>query len=230
MAPLNVGALVASLDIIAVPVFPASTVIGFAIIPVKLPDNIAVLLPLESPSIIGPVPKAAATLPNTVPDLIVTPLEKVLVPDNANCEVELFWMTPPVTLVPMTEEMVVSPVPEPELVTEPPLLRELVWIVIPPEEFALSVRFWLPVIPPDIIHNPDPDELKVFILEFRTIAPLMVRGEVLVWDIPVTLAPIAEDIVTVPEPEPELVMVPLLFTEFVETVKLPVLFALNVRF
>ena len=72
----------------------------------------------------------------------------MLGPERIKLLVELFSVTP-VTLVPMTELIVVAPVPAPILVTVPVLLMDPVAKVIVPEvAFSLMVRLLEPVIPP----------------------------------------------------------------------------------
>ena len=72
----------------------------------------------------------------------------MLGPERIKLLVELFSVTP-VTLVPMTELIVVAPVPTPVLVTVPVLLIEPVTKVIVPEvAFSLMVRLLEPVTPP----------------------------------------------------------------------------------
>lgn len=107
----------------------------------------------------------------------------------------------------MIEDMVVVPDPEPELVIVPPLFAEV--IANPPVLLALRVRFWLPIMVP-IVHSPDPVELKVFLFASRVTTLVIVRSDAPVWDIPVTLVPIAEDMVVVPLPDPELAKLPVL--------------------
>src|SRR5262249_57485617 len=79
------------LPIVSVPVVPLASAIGRAIVsPVVPTSSVALALPLVSPSVIVPAPKAFALVaPRTVPDLIVNPpvkvfaLEKVAVPAPA---------------------------------------------------------------------------------------------------------------------------------------------------
>ena len=57
--------------------------------------------------------RLAAPESSNVPDVIVTlPLIVELFPDKTKFELALFWVSP-VTLVPMTELIVVAPVPAP---------------------------------------------------------------------------------------------------------------------
>ena len=73
-----------------------------------------------------------------------------MAPLKAKVEVALFCVTL-VTLEPMTELIVVVPLPVPELVIEP------TWLTLPPErarppvEFACSARLPVPVTPPLIV-------------------------------------------------------------------------------
>jgi hypothetical protein len=55
--------------ILSVPELPAATVMGFATVRDDAIKSVALLLPLESPSVILPVPREAALVPwLTVPD------------------------------------------------------------------------------------------------------------------------------------------------------------------
>ena len=83
--------------------------------------------------------------------------------------------------------------------------------------------------PPEKVHRPDPVEVKVLTVLLSATALLMVRGLVLVWLMAVTFVPMTALIVMVPEPAPELVIVPVLFTLAVESVAMPVLLELRVR-
>lgn len=72
---------------IARPELPDATVIGFGKITLPPPIRVALLLPLESPMVIVPLPlppKALATVPSTVPDRIERPPVKVFTPDNVS--------------------------------------------------------------------------------------------------------------------------------------------------
>ena len=80
----------------------------------------------------------------------------------------------------MTEEMVTAPEPDPEFVTVPALFSDTVEIVKLPVLLALNVRFWLPVMPPDIVQSPVPVEVKVLRLASRVMLLLMVSGDVFV--------------------------------------------------
>jgi len=93
----------------------------------------------------------------SVPEEIVVAPVKVLAPESVRVEVELFWVTP-VTFAPMTELMVTPPVPEPELVTVPVLLRLTVEMVIPAALVLLfcRMRFCAPVMPPLRVSKPVP--------------------------------------------------------------------------
>ena len=68
-----------------------------------------------------PKPVAPAWLLLTVPLITLRPLVKVFRPLIANVPAP-FWMTPPLTFVPITPAIDVEPVPVPELVIEPVLL------------------------------------------------------------------------------------------------------------
>ena len=60
----------------------------------------------------------------------------------------LFWVTP-VTLTPMTELIVVAPVPAPILVMVPALFKAPVEkVIVPLVPFSLMVRLLAPVTPP----------------------------------------------------------------------------------
>jgi len=149
MAPLKVEA--ALLVMVAVPVLPDATVIGFANGPANPPLNVALALPLPSPIVMTLefAPNAfALVVPLTVPDLIVKPPVNVFTPLSTRVEVELFSTTP-VTLVPMMLLIVVAPVPAPMLVTVPVLLTVAVESVrVPVVELLLMVRLLVPVTPP----------------------------------------------------------------------------------
>lgn len=133
-----------------------------------------------SPIVIAPVPEPpkalALVVPKTVPALIVNPPVKVLTPDKVNCDVALFWMTP-VTLVPMTELMVVVPLPAPELVIVPILLIETVERVVVLVFVVLIITLPVPVMPPD---NVNVLAALIVKLLFSVIAPLKVALTVLV--------------------------------------------------
>ena len=101
--------------ILSVPELPAATVMAFAA--VRVPDimSVALLLPLESPSVILPVPREVALVDwLTVPDLIVIPpLHPVLVPVMLNVPSPLLMIPPVPETAPV--ERVVFP--------EPPIVR-----------------------------------------------------------------------------------------------------------
>ena len=102
------------------------------------------------------VPIAPATVPVTVPVLIRSPPVKVLLFERMRSEVELSWITPPVTPVPMTEDIMTLPVPLPELVIVPVLFADVVEIVMPLAVLPLflSVRLPVPVMPPETVMAP----------------------------------------------------------------------------
>ena len=89
----------------------------------------------------------------------------------------------PVTLVPMTAEMVVVPVPVPELVMVPALLSGVAETVKAPELLALKVTLPVPVMPVtalDIVNRDVPVDVNTFSVPLVVvIAPLIVRAEVL---------------------------------------------------
>jgi hypothetical protein len=101
--------------ILNVPELPAATVMAFAA--VRVPDiiSVALLLPLESPSVIMPVPREVALVDwLTVPDLIVIPpLHPVLFPVMLNVPDPLLMIPPVPETAPV--ERVVFP--------EPPIVR-----------------------------------------------------------------------------------------------------------
>ena len=105
----------------SVPVVPVASTIGLANV-LPSPWSVAAVLPLVSPIVIVPVPEPpkadVLVVPLNVPALMVSPPVKVLAPDRVSCEVAEFC-TMPVTLVPMTAEMVEVPLPEPKLVIVP---------------------------------------------------------------------------------------------------------------
>ena len=94
-APLKI--LAALLVIFSVlPLLPAATVIGLANVPANPPLSVASALPLESPIVIGPVPKALAlVVPETVPALMVRPPEKVLAPERVTVPAVFFVIVTP---------------------------------------------------------------------------------------------------------------------------------------
>jgi len=139
-----------ALLMVAVPILPAATVTGLVYVPAKPTYNVELLLPLESPITIVPAPKLLVpVVPRTQPFFIVRLPVNVLTPVKVNDEVELFWTTP-VTLVPMTELIVVAPEPAPELVIVPVLLTDTVERVMMPIPVAFNVIFpiLVPVTPP----------------------------------------------------------------------------------
>ena len=89
----------------SVPVVPSRTMILFAWLPSKVDASVALLLPVVSPSVIVPVPNAAATVPLAVPLLIVTPPVKVLAPPSEAL---------PVKAVPPDTPRVNPPAPAPQ--------------------------------------------------------------------------------------------------------------------
>ncbi len=131
--------------------FPDATVIGLANVPAKPPFNVALELPVLSPRVMAPVPEPPKALvlvvPLTVPALMVSPPVKVLAPESVSCEVAEFCTTP-VTLVPMTAEMVTEPLPEPKLVIVPVLFTDAVESVRVNVLMPLSVKLFVPVTPP----------------------------------------------------------------------------------
>ena len=146
-------------------------------------------------------------------------------------EVALFWTTR-VTLVPMAEEINTPPDPLPELVIVPVLLTVFVEIVMPlaVDPSFLSVRLPLPVMLPETVKAP-------FWL-VNVVPPLLTDSAVetvtpeleLFWVIPVTFAPTPPLINTLPDPLPELVIVPELLTVFEIVMPLgPVLLLLSIR-
>lgn len=113
-------------------------------------SKVAADVPLVLPNVMVPVPKAfaAADEPKTVPASMVNPPVKVLAPPKVNCDVVLFSTTP-VTLVPITELIVVAPVPAPTLVTVPVLLMlPVANVTVPLVPFSLIVKLLVPVTPP----------------------------------------------------------------------------------
>src|SRR5436190_8150039 len=213
------------LPIASVPaVFDAST-IGRAIVnPVVPSSSVAFALPPAlSPSVMLPAPKALAlTVPSTVPDLIVKPLPvKVFTPLRFSCDVALFSITL-VTLAPITELIVVLPVPVPLLVIVPMLFTAAVDNVMPLAVALLFFRIRLPAVfatPPDNVSNAVPLLfVSVVAVALLVSKPLTVSAEVVLFSvIPVTFDPTPPEITT-PVPVPEFVTVPVLFTEAVENV------------
>lgn len=87
--------MLAALEVmVAMPELVEATEIGLANVPLRAPLRVALALPPESPMVIVPVPvappKDPATLPLTVPALMIRPPVKTLVPVvKVNCEVPL---------------------------------------------------------------------------------------------------------------------------------------------
>jgi len=91
MGPLKVAAAV--LVMVAVPVLPEATVIGFWNGPANPPLKVALTLPLPSPMVMTLefAPKAfALVVPLTVPPLIVRPVVNEFTPLRISCDVVLF--------------------------------------------------------------------------------------------------------------------------------------------
>jgi len=198
-------------------------------VPTKPPLKVALAEPPLSPIVMPLAPKALATVPLTVPDLIVRPLVKVFAPLKVNCDVALFSITP-VTLVPITEMISVAPVPVPEFVTVLELLTLPVEMV---NAFVIGVlllrtRAPVPVAPPDKVSVP-PMSVSVVPRLFVVRAPLTVNADPPFSMILVTFDPTAALITSVALPTPELVIVPELLTAVPDRVITPVLVALRVR-
>lgn len=152
--------------------------------------KVAAAVPLVFPNVNVPVPKAPPDdVSSTVPASMVKPPVKVLFPVKFNCELALFC-TRPVTLVPITALISTEPEPEPALVMVPVLFTDVPDTVIPLAIVLLlsSVKLPLPVTPPVML------KLEVLLVSM----------------ILVTWGPIAALISTEPEPDPALVIVPVL--------------------
>jgi len=76
----------------------------------------------------------------------------------------------------MTPLMVVDPAPVPELTTKPVLFTVGDETVMPPVELAFRVKFWEPVMAPESVNKPDPEEVKEFRVLFSAKAELTVKG------------------------------------------------------
>ena len=111
--------------ILRFPELPAATVMGFATVRADAIMSVALLLPLESPSVILPVPREAALVAwLTVPDLIVIPpLHPVLFPVMLNVPSPLLMIPPVPETTPV--DRVVFP--------EPPIVRTLPAFVTLPD-------------------------------------------------------------------------------------------------
>ena len=124
----------------------------------------------------------------------------------------------PVTFAPIMAVIAVTPVPVPVFVMLPVLLIEVPDNVTPlaMELLLFSVRFPVPMAPPDKVSNAAPLLLlfvRVVPPELTVSAPLTVNPEAALFSVmAVTLVPTAELIVVPPEPVPELVIEPILFT------------------
>ena len=155
-------------------------------------------------------------------------------PDKVRLEVALFSVTP-VTLVPMIALISVPPLPVPEFVMVPVLLTVAPERVIPLaiELLLFRVRLPVPLTPPVRVSNDEPLALlfvRVVPPPFTVSAPLTVSAEVALFSvIPVTFVPTAALIRSVAPPAPELVIVPALFTDAVDSVITPAPVALSVR-
>ena len=93
-----------------------------------------------------------------------------------------------------------------------------------------SPRVMVPA--PKALDGPVPETVPARIVKppVKVLAPLKAKLEVgLFWKTPATLVPITELIVVVPAPVPELVMVPALSTEAVESVVPPAALLLTVK-
>ena len=66
------------------PVLPLATEIGLVNVPIKPPFKVALKVPLESPMVIVPVPKEAATVPITAPLSIKTPPVNIFAPERVS--------------------------------------------------------------------------------------------------------------------------------------------------
>ena len=139
-------------------------------------------------------------------------------------EVGLFSITlapAPVILTPIVSVLV----PEPELVILPVEVILVVVILTPLaiELLLLIVTFPVPPIPPETVSCADP--LALLLVKINPPAPvviavvLTVSPDVVLFSvIPVTFEPTPPLIKELPVPDPEFVMVPILFTELPEIV------------
>lgn len=154
------------------PPVPEATVIGFA--KVGLAAVVfckeASALPPVSPIVITllSAPKALlATPPFTVPALIASPLVNVFVPDKTKDDVAEFWTTP-VTLVPMTPEMVVVAVVLPLFVIVPVGFIEVPDNKVPPAVAFKSIPVTLEPIDALIVTVP------VFVLALVIVPTILI--------------------------------------------------------
>ena len=124
-------------------------------------------------------------------------------------------------LVPMTALINELPEPVPEFVMVPVLLTSFVDSVTPLAVVLLLFKTRLPVPPTP------PFTVSIAVLLLVSVVPpaltvskpLVVNADVVLFSVmPVTLLPILALISELPEPVPELVMVPVLFTSFVDNV------------
>ena len=149
--PLNVGAQ----NVVAItrsPVLPDTRTIGLAYVRLFPASMVADADPVASPRFMFPAPNADAfVFPSQTPALIVSPDVNVFAPLSVSCEVAEFWITP-VTFVPMTAEIVVVPVPVPELVIVPVWLIGSLEISNQPALVASRMTLPVPVMPPAMIH------------------------------------------------------------------------------
>lgn len=133
---------------------------------------------------------------------------------KSNGDVELFSTTP-VTPVPMTALISADPLPEPELVMVPVLLRDVDDMVIPLAVVLLLSRIKLPepLILPETVNNAVLLLVKVVPEALTVSPPLIVNAEEELFSVtPVTFEPTAALMVVVPVLEPVLVTVPPLLT------------------
>ena len=125
-APLKILVVKLPLAVmVATPVLVEATEIGLANVPPKSLLNVALALPLESPMVIVPVPKALAlVVPETMPDLMITPPSKELFPESTNVPAPSLVIDPVLLMIPVP--MVKVPVPLPLLFTVKVLVPERV--------------------------------------------------------------------------------------------------------
>ena len=237
------------LPIVNVPVVVDARTIGFAYVNPVVPINrvAALLPPALFPNVIvlvlAPKASAATDVPVTVPARIVVPLVYVFAPESVNPELTLFCVIP-VIPVPIDELISELPVPFPEFVIVPVLSTAPVDSVIPLAIALLLLSIRLPVVlatPPDKVSNAIPLALlfiSVVAVVFGVSKPLIVSGDFVLFSVMLEIPVSTFELISVlPVPVPEFVMVPMLFTSFVEivipltmellllSIKLPVVFA-----
>jgi len=217
--------------------------------PVPLPEFVivpvlfTVVVDRVMPSVVDPLLfKIRLPVPVTPPETVRLPawLVKVVPPlltvrapvEIVSADVELFCVIP-VTLEPTPPVMDTLPELLPELVIVPVLFTAVVDSVIPlaVEPLFFKIKLPLPLTPPETVKLPA-WLVKVVppLFTLRYPVEIVSPEDELFCVMPVTLEPTPPVMDTLPEPLPELVIVPVLFTAVVERVIAWVPPALIVRF